>query len=987
MPETLEGLLTQQSHYRRHNFQQARELAERILERVRQEENEEMLARALFLLGEAFEKTGDFISARKILEQAEVCAKKLNQVAVLLDVYECLGKACYTLGDLNTALSTWGHCLELALDQHSIVHYIKAYVGIGGVYLYFGMVEESLRHHQIAYEYVQELDDPQLSMMLNLWLGSDYQLLGKNELALQHLASCRALYSRTNEAGVMSEAIMHSGFAYLGLGQYVEAKQCFLQTITLSQRHHHAWSIAMAQLGLAEVALLQGDLQSALIESQSALELARHGGSQHQEMKACKIQSAVYESMGQFELALSLYERHTELSIQLAKERTFTQIESSTMRKISRMEMRLKLLKAEQQRKNILDDSIRQQAEHLAEKNTLIAINQAKSDFLALISHEIRTPLSGVIGMLRLASGQKELRPATRSQVRMGLENAELLLDIINDILDASKIEAGKLSIESIPFDLLKLLHQVVDFFAVRAEEKGISFVLKLDHFSPTGCLGDPMRIRQILFNLIGNSIKFTEHGCVTITAYRDNEQVKILISDTGIGMDDHTIGRLFQKFEQADTSTTRRYGGTGLGLSISRGLVELMQGSLGVTSAPGEGSHFRVEIPLPIADVPDEVASNELPMQGLSHQIRVLYAEDIQTNQLIVGALLEEMNLSVHIVENGLEAIEILAKEPFDVVLMDWRMPIMDGMTATRLIRAGGHQQFKVLDTEVYVIALTANATEKEKQEGAAAGMNDYLTKPVSSRELYGALSRAIRFQLARGADLPIMPQLLQTNPKAKEISPSSTAQTWIAKLTDWGVAVDEALDRLNGNISRYQRWLNHFFLENAAFFDDLSQHKSIDHLEKYISQVHAMRGVSGTLGLMDFYTIASELEQSLFAVQKQGPAVLPDFTELEHAWISARKFILPLVSVAQQDETHVISNGLLPVSSMPAMINLQAALQSNSLRAKKMMGLLLQELTEEQNNLLHDVIVKLDALDYPSALLALNQRMPAVSEGVARG
>ncbi|MBM5569978.1 MULTISPECIES: ATP-binding protein [Deefgea] len=986
MPETLDSLLTQLAHYRRHNFDQARQLAERLVAFAQQEQNEEVLAQALFLLGESLEKTGEFILAREILEQAEAQAKKLNLVSILLDIYECLGKAYYTLGDLNSALSTWGHCLELALDQHSIVHYIKAYVGIGGVYLYFGMVEESLRHHQIAYEYVQELDDPQLLMMLHLWLGSDYQQLGQHQQALHHLAQCRALYSQTNDVGVMSEAIMHSGFAYLGLGQYSEAKQYFYQTITLSQRHHHSWSITMAQLGLAEVLLMQGEMQAALIESQKALELARHGGSQHQEMKACKIQSAVYESMGQFELALNLYERHTELSIQLAKERTFTQIESSTMRKISRMEMRLKLLKAEQQKKNILDESIRQQAEHLAEKNTLIAINQAKSDFLALISHEIRTPLSGVIGMLRLASSQKDLRPATRSQVRMGLENAELLLDIINDILDVSKIEAGKLSIESIPFDLLKLLHQVVDFFAVRAEEKGISFVLKLDHFSPTGCLGDPMRIRQILFNLIGNSIKFTEHGCVTITAYRDSEQVKILISDTGIGMDDQTIGRLFQKFEQADTSTTRKYGGTGLGLSISRGLVELMHGSLGVTSAPGEGSHFRIEIPLPVAEVPAEVAPSELPIQSLSHQIRVLYAEDIQTNQLIVGALLEEMNLSLHIVENGLEALEALAKTPFDVVLMDWRMPIMDGMTATRLIRAGGNLQYKVLDSEVYVIALTANATEKEKQEGAAAGMNDYLTKPVSVRELHDALSKAIRFQLARGADLPVMPTSFQFN-AVKQAKTTSIEKAWITQLSDRGVAVEDALDRLNGNEQRYQRWLHHFFIENSAFFDALAQQKSIEQLDQYIAQVHAMRGVSGTLGLMDFYTLASDLEQNLFMAQKQGATELPDFSELELAWRSAKRFILPLVSIAPQDEPPKPIQGLLPTSSLPSLINLQTALQSNSLRARKMLSLVLQELSDEQKNLLNEVATKLEVLDYPAALLALNQRMPKVTEGSTHG
>lgn len=230
-------------------------------------------------------------------------------------------------------------------------------------------------------------------------------------------------------------------------------------------------------------------------------------------------------------------------------------------------------------------------------------------------------------------------------------------------------------------------------------------------------------------------------------------------------------------------------------------------------------------------------------------------------------------------------------------------------------------------------------------------------------------------------------MAKSIQSTQQTKPALPSVVEKTWIAKLADWGVAVDEALDRLNGNIPRYQRWLNHFFIENVAFFNDLAQKRSIELLDKYIEQVHAMRGVSGTLGLMDFYTIAGELEQRLFAAQKQRAAVLPDFSELEQAWLSARKFILPLVTVPQQNESSQSTDGVLPVSSMSSMLNLQTALQTNSLRAKKMLGILLQELSDEQKNLLHDVATKLDSLDYPAALLALNQRMPVVTEGLAHG
>jgi CheY-like chemotaxis protein len=314
--------------------------------------------------------------------------------------------------------------------------------------------------------------------------------------------------------------------------------------------------------------------------------------------------------------------------------------------------------------------------------------------------------------------------------------------------------------------------------------------------------------------------------------------------------------------------------------------------------------------------------------------------------------------------------------------------MPIMDGMAATRLIRAGGTEQFRVQDAEVYIIALTANATEKERQEGIAAGMNDYLTKPVSVRGLHTALAHAIRYQLARSIDLPVMPVLSalqgrQTKPNL----PSSAEKTWIAKLADWGVAVDEALDRLNGNLQRYQRWLNHFFTENQNFFTELAQSKQLEKLNEYIAQVHAMRGVSGTLGLMDFYTAASDLEQALFAAQKEATEVLPDFSELEGAWHRAQKFILPLVKMESPVPVLAQAEGLLPLASWPAILNLQAALQSNSLRAKKLLTLLLQDLPDTHKNQLNDVAAALDALDYPTALRALNQRIPVVAEGAEHG
>ncbi|MBM5574907.1 hybrid sensor histidine kinase/response regulator [Deefgea sp. CFH1-16] len=370
-------------------------------------------------------------------------------------------------------------------------------------------------------------------------------------------------------------------------------------------------------------------------------------------------------------------------------------------------------------------------------------------------------------------------------------------------------------------------------------------------------------------------------------------------------------------------------------------------------------------------------------------YKIKVIYAEDVETNQLIVRALVEEMNLSLIVVDNGEEALRALSEMSFDVVLMDWRMPIMDGMTATRLIREGGYLQYRVKDPDIYIVALTANATAKEQDEGMAIGMNDYLTKPVSSRGLHQALNQAIHYQLQRGISLPLMNKTVGQDFNNLKKSLSAPALQWIEQLTDLGVAVDEALDRLNGNLSRYQRWLLHFFSENQQFFTEVNQLKHVDRLDDYIEKIHAMRGVSGTLGLMDFYRSASELEQALFQQQKETIKKIPDFYELEQAWLRAKKNkILPLIEIESMSNSLIQAEGLLPKSCLTTALGLQTALKNNSLRARKLLLALQAELPESKFNLLVDVTSALEKLDYPAALVALNQRIPlSVEEVIING
>ena len=382
---------------------------------------------------------------------------------------------------------------------------------------------------------------------------------------------------------------------------------------------------------------------------------------------------------------------------------------------------------------------------------------RAKSLFLATMSHELRTPLSGIIGMLQL--GLREPMPApSRSRVSLALGNAEALLAIINDILDFSKIEAGKMGFESVDFDLREMVQSLVELLDLRAQEEGLSLLSHVDPNVPQWLRGDPMRLRQILLNLIGNALKFTEVGTVELrVACGSTEtgrlQLEIAVEDTGIGISHEAQQRLFSSFEQADVTTTRKYGGTGLGLTITRALVEGMAGEITLRSAPGVGSTFRVALPVAIGSPVQSEPEEAVP--PFDCRLNVLCAEDGHTNRVIVQAFVQGLGHDVSFVENGLQAVQRCAEENFDVILMDGRMPVMDGLAAARAIRSGGIAETWVLDPDIRMIALTANATGNDRELCLAAGMDDFLSKPVDERLLAQALHRTVVALRKRGREL----------------------------------------------------------------------------------------------------------------------------------------------------------------------------------------------------------------------------------------
>jgi len=365
--------------------------------------------------------------------------------------------------------------------------------------------------------------------------------------------------------------------------------------------------------------------------------------------------------------------------------------------------------------------------------------SRAKSAFLATMSHEIRTPMNGVIGMAQLLQGTS-LSTEQQEYAEIIVSSAESLLIIINDILDFSKVEAGKLELEVLPFELRPLLAGVVGMFLPQARARGIDLRLETDPKLPHWLMGDAARLRQVVVNLLGNAVKFTEHGSISVYVAVQrvdarHAQFVLAVRDTGVGMAPEVVNGLFAPFYQGDSSITRRFGGTGLGLSITRGLVELMGGSIEAQSALGVGSTFTVELSLPLPDsAPQQADRSDLPDMAAVAHARILVADDAITNQKVALQMLGKIGLTGVAASNGDEAVRLLSRQHFDLILMDCQMPVMDGFAATRLIRSGVAGEDK---RQIPIVAMTANALTGDRERCLQAGMNDYLPKPVALDEL----------------------------------------------------------------------------------------------------------------------------------------------------------------------------------------------------------------------------------------------------------
>jgi signal transduction histidine kinase/CheY-like chemotaxis protein len=767
------------------------EYANKALEIAKQEGDKKIEASSLHMIANGYRLTGNNVNSLEFLLSALQIYKGLDDVEGIAHVSDDIGRIYRFLGNYSLALDY--HLDALAIfknlkDKHGIA---SSLINTGIVYRNLGNTNKALENYNKALSICREINDQETIVSALISIGNVYWYDGDNNNALTFYEEALMISSQPGFSGDHTGGILNNiGNVNRSIKNYDKALGYYNQSLKITTELGDKNLIAVSYKNIGITYREMGDYAKAIQFLKDGYQLAEEIQLIRVMEESLNYLSYSYYELNNYRKAFDYFEAYTKLKDSLFDKKenekiTILQLnhemkEREQAEKLNEKDFELENIKLRNTRNYIIflfiivflialfiwsryrnnakaneelrmlnvdlerrveerTKRMREENEHrrIAQEQAELA-NEAKNRFLATISHEVRTPINAIIGFCDLTFDD-DIDDKHKINLKRVKDSSEHLLALIKDVLDYSQIESGMLELKELSFSLNELIESVVNAYYLDAESKKINLSFEIAGNIPTFVIGDPGSMRQILYNLIGNAIKFTDKGEVAVSVKQKGNvtekgilKLEISVKDTGIGISKLKQKLIFKDFTQADSSSSRRYGGAGLGLTLSKHFVEMMNGSIFVESEKGKGSTFTINVQLKV-DTQKSV-KKVLKKPPTKSSLHILVAEDNFLNAQVVKAFLERLGHTSEVANNGLEAVEMLEKKDFDAVLMDIEMPEMDGLEATRVIRAG---KGRVKDSDVTIIALTAHALKKYEEASFAAGMNGYLTKPVDIDQL----------------------------------------------------------------------------------------------------------------------------------------------------------------------------------------------------------------------------------------------------------
>jgi len=718
--ERIDAMLSYVFEIRKYDADMALQLCEEIMTSAEDTKYSEAKGRALNHQGYCHAIRADYEQGLEVLDEAWELAKEANSPALQARIYKNYGSIKRELGLLSEALTYYEYALSLNETLGEEMEKANVLLQISNLHLDLYEYKNALEYAQMALPLLENHDDQNRIAEAYFTLGNIYFKQEKFGSAYKSFNKVKELTDEHSRGYMFAE--IGSGKVAYRTNKKELAFERLQEGLRLALKHDNTEAFISTNFYLGRVLCETGECEKAMVHIQTALNSAKQHSRRHDVMSIHGVLAELYEKLDDLPNAYLHLKNYEKLKEEIFQE--------NTINKLRHLQTKQEIQLATKEKE-------------VAEKTATL-----KQQFIANMSHEIRTPMNAIVGMSRIL-WEKNPRDDQKKYLSAIRQSADNLLVIINDILDFSKIEAGKVRIEKIDFSLKDCLKNVVNILRVKAHEKNLKLWFDMQDNVPQTVTGDPTRLTQILINLVGNAIKFTEKGSIDILLMLDkieNEKhfVHFQVIDSGIGISEDYVNKIFESFSQAGTDLARKYGGTGLGLTISKELVELMNGTIGVKSVLGEGTTFEFCIPFNVPkqvnleenDGLFELTENELLCLN---NITVLLAEDNTFNRILAEDVLLDMapNMKIVAAENGVEVLEVLEVENVDIILMDIQMPVKNGVDATKEIRAKNKQ--------LPILAMTANVMQDNIEHYLSIGMNDHIPKPFDKQDLFKKMLRVL--------------------------------------------------------------------------------------------------------------------------------------------------------------------------------------------------------------------------------------------------